>query len=101
MVQKLIFLEDEVVRRGHDQVGFGIDGFNFVGCIGHTGGGVSAERLAENLVAPYLRQLFLYQGNIIGTGDDIEIFLRDNFGKSLVEMWQVAWVQMRRLVFWV
>ena len=83
---EVVFVEDQVVRRGDDHFGVGIALHQRIGRIGHAGGGVAAHGLTEHLFLADLRNVFQYQSLVFVVRHHQKILRRDDFCEAFVRV---------------
>ena len=83
VVEELVFLEDEVVRGGHDDVSLRAAGFDAVGGVGDAGRGVAPSGFGQDLVVGQEGQLLVHHPDVAPIGDNVDVFLGDDFRKAV------------------
>ena len=81
---EVVFVEDQVIRRGDDHLRSRIALLQSVGCITDAGSRVASDGFAEYLFRPEFRDLFQHEVFVAGVGHDQEIFSRSQFFETLV-----------------
>lgn len=81
---EVVFVEDQVIRRGDDHFGIGIAFQQRVGRIGHAGGRVAAHGFAEHLFFADFRDVFENQALVFIVGHHEEILRRNHFCEAFV-----------------